>query len=409
MDEKNDILKFRDLTEEEKERMRTKGIDPTHLRHATDTRDGHESFLNMDPMLGEVPSSSEEVITTENTVPVLDEKNPLNPGSEAQLAKLMKQMRDIMGLMESHWKAAKEEFKLTDTHMKSLYQFNEEHRDPPPEGNDPDESTKGYDQFNGLNKISEEKVLEIFGKGHPIIAHYLNSKPDPEIGGSLSVQYDEPVLNMHQVTIDRIKSVVMDFFNWLSARKEYSQIYDGYMRLIEAQEDDNLEALRLAAEKEEDPEKRIKMQESVELYYNRKYLDFLAEPLDEIVLDRLIKAFSDSAKIEYWISRARTRLKQLGISDKVILEISQFEKRFLPEEYHSQSNILLLYFLSVIAYTDAYDKKGDDRVKVVCMVYGLDKFIRNVWDNEIRERIMNNVIAFQEQFMGKLPKAEVKE
>lgn len=312
--------------------------------------------------------------------PMLDEESsdPLNAVSEKQLRGLMGQVREMMGMLESQWNSSRQEFQLSDTNMKMLYAYNTENAEPMPADLSQEESVK-WDNFNGLNNISEEKALEIFGVDHPIIG----------------VQ--------HTQTVDRIKSVVLDFFSWMTSVQEYRQIHDAYMELIELGEAKEIDKLKHYCNVEQDPAKKEQMQAAIDLYYNRKYLGFLAEPLQEGPLSILIKAFSDPKKIQYWLDRSRSKLNQLKISSKFILEISQFEKRFLPEEFHSHSNILLIYFMNLLVFSDVYDKRDPARNKVACMVFGLDKFIRGVWAPEVKEQILANLITFQQQFVGKLP------
>jgi len=310
-------------------------------------------------------------------VPQLDENNPLNEVSAQQLGMLMKQVGEMMQMFEAQWNSTKAEFKLGDAHMRQLYAYNQEHAEAMPSGLTQEESIK-FDTFNGLNGIPEEKVLEIFGEGHPIIGIE------------------------HTITIDRLKSVTQDFFSWMSAIREYQQIHDGYMELIEVEEEKEIQKLKDLTAIEQDPERKAKMEASLKLYYNRKFMDFIAEPLDEKKISILVKAFSDETKIQYWIDRARVKLGQLKINAKFILEISQLEKRFLPEEFHGHNNIFLLYFLNLVVYCDVYNKSDADRNKVACIIFGMDKFIRNVWAPEIREKILANMIEFQKQFVGKL-------
>ena len=89
-------------------------------------------------------------------------------------------------------------------------------------------------------------------------------------------------------------------------------------------------------------------------YYNKKYIDFIADPLSEIEIERLVKNYNDGKKIQYYTNRAIDKLKSIHVSTKFILEISQFEKRFLPEEYHGNSNILLLWFMQKIIFSDPH-------------------------------------------------------
>jgi len=319
-----------------------------------------------------------EVSEVEPSKAIEDEENPINEVSIKQITQLLKQVEEMVRIMEANWNTSKRELKLTDTHMKQLYQYNEENRTEMPDDLSEEEQEK-WDRFNGLNNITEEKVIEIFGENHPII----------------EVEYT--------VTVDRIKDATEDFFNWLSALQEYRQIHDAYLQLIELEEEKNIEILKTTTEKEEDSEKKAKMQESIDMYYNRKYLGFLAEKMDDKDRDRIIKAFSDQKKIEYWLQRTRDKLKQIKVAEKFILEISQFEKRFLDEKYEKCSNILLLYFMQLIIYSDLYDTKNNGRNKVVAMVVGLDGFIRKTQPKEVREKILNNVIALLDQFIDFIP------
>ena len=319
-----------------------------------------------------------EYSEVENNVAIEDEENPVNESSIKQIGNLLKQVEEMVRIMEAHWNASKRDFKLTDTHMKQLYQYNEEHRTEMPEGLSEEDQEK-WDRFNGLDSIPEEKVLEIFGEGHPIIGIE------------------------HTQSIDRIKDCIQDFFSWMSSMKEYRQIHDAYLQLIEIEEQKNIEILQATADKEEDPEKKAKMLESIKTYYNRKHLEFLAETMDEADRDRIVKAFSDEKKIQYWLERTRDKLKQIKISDKFILEISQFEKRYLEEKYHKCSNILLLYFMQTIVYSDMHDQNSDGRNKAVCMIMALDGVIRKTWSPEITEKILNNVRLLEDQIIDLLP------
>lgn len=310
-----------------------------------------------------------------------DEENPLNEYSMKQIGNLLNQVKEMVQVMEHNWNTSKNEFKLTDTHMKQLYQYNEEHRVEMPD-NLTDEEKENWDRFNGLDNIPEEKVYEIFGEGHPII-------------GVANTQ-----------TIDRIKDCVNDFFNWLTTLKEYKQIHDAYLELIELEEEKNIEKLKIVAENEEDPYKKSKMEESIKLYYDRKYLNFLSEEMSEKDKNKLIEVFNDGKKIEYWLNRTRDKLKQLKVAESFILEISQFEKRYLPEKYHKCSNILLLYFMKTVIYSNIADKNDNDRNKSVCMVFALDGIIRKTWNEENTENVINNIMAMEDQIIDMIPEPE---
>lgn len=316
--------------------------------------------------------------TKEENVAIKDSENPVDEISSQKIGMMMNQAQSMLATMRSIWESDMREYNVKESQMKELHQWNEQHRTPMPEGLTEKEKEE-WDIFNGLDSITEEEVIRIFGEEHPIIGV------------------------THDVTIDRIKTVNGDFFAWLSCMKEYRQIHDAYLMLLEKEEEKNIEQLRLVAENEEDPEKRTKLLSNIDTYYHTKYLDFLADPMDKRDLERLAKAFVDEKKIQYWINRCRDKLKQLKISSNFILEVSQFEKRFLEEKYHKCSNILLLYFMQTIIYCDTYDKKDINRTKSVCMVFALDNCIRNQWEEDKKERIMNNVRAFCDQIIDMLP------
>lgn len=326
----------------------------------------------------ETCSSDEPVEVVDPPKAIEDEQNPLTDQTIKNISTLMKQVAEMCNVMEATWKSTKQEFSLTDAHMKQLHHFNEQHKKSMPEYLS-DEDKEKWDHFNGLDEITEEEVVEIFGEEHPIIGIF------------------------HTQTIDRIKSVVNEFFTWLSTLKEYRQIHDAYLKLVETQEEDNIKRLTEVMEKEEDPEKKAAMKASLDLYYRNKYLDFLADEVPEKDIDRLLKAFTDEKKVSYWIRRSEDKLKQLKISTKIIPELAQFEKRFLDEKYHKASNMLLLHFMQSIIYCDCGDKKDQSRRKVICMVLMLDNIIRNTVDEETRKRVLNNVMKFEDQFLDRVP------
>ena len=330
------------------------------------------------------PIDVEETSEEQPNVAIEDPENPINQVSIKQISQLLKQVEEMVHIMENHWMSSKSEFKITDDHMKKLYQYNETHRTEMPEGLS-EEEQENWDRFNGLDNIPEEVVLDIFGEGHPIIGIE------------------------HTISIDRIKDCVNDFFAWMSAMKEYRQIHDAYLQLIELEEQKNIEALKMIAEKEEDPEKKAKMEESIALYYSRKYLDFVSEEMDDKTKNQLVKTFSDKNKIEYWLKRTRDKLKQINISEKFILEISQFEKRYLSEKYHKASNILLLYFMKLVTYSDMNDPKSEGRNKVLSMVFALDGVIRKTSNEEISSKVLNNIMAMEDQLIDMLPEAPINE
>ena len=360
--------------------MENKDVENLNITNSTNP---NTEFAVIDPETGEATG---EEVKQEDFIPNV---------SEQQLSQLLKNMRDMMGILEAQWNSTRAEFQLTEDHMKELYHYNEQHRDPPPpEALNEDGSLKEmnelevvgedgnvlYNPFNGLLKITESEIDEIFGENHPLVSTLA-----------------------HSVTLDRIQSVIKDFFSWMTSSKEYRQIHDSYMSLIEEKEEHQIQKLIKLRDETEDGYKREELTKVIDFYYNRKHLGFLKDPLDEKELESVISAWSNEQKVGYWLKKSQDKLKQLNISAKFILEISKFEERFLIEPYHHQNNILLTYFVSKCAHINPYDRKDPDQNKIVSMVIGLDRFIRNQWKPEDREIILNNIISFEEQFLGKLP------
>lgn len=330
---------------------------------------------------------SEEQLEVENTVTeeaedknvaIADEENPMNEQSSENIQQLLKNIESVVQLMQSQWEASARELDLKDVHMRQLAVVNDRHKVEPPADLD-EKALAEWDYLNGIDHMTEEEVNEIFEEGHTVRG------------------VD------HSQTVDRIKGACQDFFGWLSTLREYRNVQTAYFKLIELEEEKQIEELKMLAENETDEEKKKGMLESVDMYYNRKYLKFLAEPVDDVMKARIIKALSSTEKVQYMINRTRDKLQAMNISSKFILELSKFEKRFLDEKYHQNSNVLLLYFMYTCMYSDAKKKTDDARVKTVCMVMGLDGIIRNTWDEEKRTEMMNNINAFEDQFIGLCP------
>lgn len=316
--------------------------------------------------------------------PAIDPDNPNSDESKKNMRMIIKQAREMVSILENQWLSSRDEFKLTDSQMKSLYKYNEEHRTEMP-NNLNEEEQQNWDHFNGLNDITEEAVIDIFGEDHPIIGI------------------------THQITQGRIKDVVSDFFSYTLALREYNNVNDAYLAFVEEQEENEMNKLKIIAENEQDPKKKAILQNSLDTYYNRKYLGFLAEPMEENQLNAIASAFTDHKKIEYWLSRTQDKLDQLKISTKFILEISQFEKRFLPEKYHRLNNILLLYFMDLVVFSNMGDKKDHGRNRALCMVFALDKVVRDKLPENQRSMVLNHITQMLDQFIDKIPEKKEEE
>lgn len=329
------------------------------------------------------PTSEEEVGETNEEVSEESTEKEMDPIDEQPIDKksyegMIRQIGEMIKIMEQAWLSTKNEFKLGDSHMKLLYQFNESHRTEMPDNLTPEEQ-ENWDHFNGLDQMTEDDVLEIFKEDHPIIGV------------------------THEQTMDRIKDSVNEFFAYLSALKEYRQVNDAYLMLVEEEEEKNITQLKAAFEAETDPEKKAMMEESLRLYNERKYISFVCDITDDDV-DRLASAFCDEEKITYWLNRGQDKLKQLKVSSKFILEISQFEKRFMDEKYHKYSNMILLYALNLMVYGDCTNKSksNHDRNRIICLIMALDKIVQARATSEFRAAVLENLGIFLDKFEGKI-------
>lgn len=313
----------------------------------------------------------------EDAIEGIDQENPLSEMSIKNIENMLKNVEGMLQTFESLWKASATELDLTMEHMKQLAVLNANHADPMPE-HLTDKQKDEWDYANGIDKLTDEEIDSVFPEGHKVRG------------------VD------HSQTIDRIKGAFEDYLNWMRILVEYRNIQKAYMALIESQEDANIMELKKVAEAEEDPEKKEAMLKSIDLYYNRKYLDFLSEPVDDVIKNSIIKALSDEKQASYLINRCRDKLTKMHISTKFILEVSKFEERFMDEKYHKNSNVLLTYFMNRVVYANI-DKNEDEKVKVISMILTIDRCIQKILPKEINEKVMNNIIALEDQFIDIVP------
>lgn len=333
--------------------------------------------------LNEIPLPSEEdAPAQEEEKGIIDPDDPLNKVSERELRSLMDNVKNAVLAMEEIWKSDQREYDVTASNVKELYKFNEDHVTGLPEGSTIEEAINAdsnFDPFNGIYKLTEEDVISIFGEDHKIIGV------------------------VHSQTLDRIKTVLGDFVAWSSAMREYKEVVAAYQKLIEMEEEKNIQILQAKTNEETDPEKKQKMQEIIDTYYKRKYLGFLVDEVDDDMKKRIAYTWKDSDKISYWLKRSREKLEHLKISTMCILELSQFEKRYLDEKFHRISNILLVYFLGLVTFSKMDNKDDPGRNKAVCMIFAIDGIIRKISSDEVREKVLANIIAFEEQMLEYIP------
>lgn len=362
-------------------------------------------------------------------IPALENVDSL---SFSDLTKLMAELRSMIEFLRQTWEETKSDMGITEEQLEKLIQYNNDVADPLPpveyqkdeDGNvlmertcydncedyDPDKGCQSpdhpddvityrgiqctwyrnsenpdgipvpineeqeYDPLNGIDSIPLETVREIFGD-------------NPQVIGV-----------DRQQMVDRIKFAAESFYGLWQAHSDYRTLEKELSNVMEQQEQESIAALRERANSEEDPEKRARAQAVLDNYYDQKYLSFLPEDIP-ICEKYILKAFYDQARIKYALERTRVNMKTINVSESFILEMSSFEKRFLPEKYHQQNNILLLYFLNLMVYRNVLTDK-DARRKATSFILAIDRYIRKAWTDDERDRVHANIIAFEEFFVG---------
>ena len=299
----------------------------------------------------------------------------------SSLSKMMQEAKNLLKMQEQLWAQMAEEFEIRDDQLKTILEYNDSVRKPLPEAQQDedgfDNTVKEYDPLNGLDDIPDERIIDIFGSDSPIIGL------------------------THSQTVDRLKSAIQVFYDMYTCQVEYHRLEVEFAEEIERQEQESLDLLKKAAENETDPDKQARAQTSLDRFLSNKYLGFMAEILTQQDLGWLIMAYSDRGKIRYSLDKSRRVLQQMGIPEAVILQLSNFEKRLLPEKYHGQSNLLLLKFLGMIVHERPQEDKFS-RHRIISFVLGIDKLVKRTWSDEEYEKVINNLMAFEDQFIGKI-------
>lgn len=322
-----------------------------------------------------------------------DPDHPLTEDSIKNIHRTLEELYTLVQITEDNWLTTAREFKIKDSHMRQLAVYNEQHATKMPEDISEEERSK-WDYLNGLDHITRAEAAAIFGENSPI----------------LGVDDSQ--------TRDRVKEAGSDFMSWLIATREYKNTDDAFMKLNELEEEKAITELAERAKNEKDPEKKEKLERSIHDYFRWKNLEFLADPLSDKDKKLIIKAFTNSDTCEYWITRTREKLDtQLMASGKFILEIANFEKRFLEEKYWKCSNIILLYFAKLVTFHDMVAKEGTSKDQYVtsqeyliqarCMIYGLDSIIRKQCTDEQKEKMLNSIRALEDQFIDIVPEESI--
>ena len=300
---------------------------------------------------------------------LIDEGTNLEDIDLKSIEKLMRNVKDMLSIVEQRWATTRDEFKLSMDSINKAMAYNSHHADRKPE--DWPEDTP-FDAFNGIDKMTEEEAEEIFGKEAPIIGV------------------------THDITKSRIKETLDDFYTWTSCMQEYHNVTNTYNELQETREDAYIKELTEVYEKETDPVKKAEMKKSLDDYHHMKTLGFILEWADDDTIKRVKEMMSDPKKASYLINRGREKLKQLGISQSFLLEMAQYESRFMNHD-KSLDNVLLGTFLNKIVYNSiSNDKKL--RAHAAAFVIGMDRMVRGNIKHELKDSIQNNLITFVAKF-----------
>ena len=304
---------------------------------------------------------------------------------ENQLRTLLRYVQDQQNMVESAWTATVKEFNIVKDHIIKLSKFNEDNKPTLEEWLEkyPDSEEENYPGLSGLDKLSPDDIIEIFGSDSPIISEV-----------------------SHSTTVNRCIEVCSDYLDFVRCSKECRDISNAYMKFLDVKTEANTQALIDHISQETDPEKKKIMQGYLDILIDYKTLGFLKDKLPDIRLNKIIRAFSNENTVEYWLNRSRKKLTDMGLTQMFILEISKFETRFLEEKYHSQDQILLLYFLCTMVYANI-EPKSPDRKKLTAFIFGIDKFIRGQLSDEDRAIMLENILCLEEQFVGKLPTSDI--
>jgi len=294
-----------------------------------------------------------------------------------ELQNFLHMIRNTIHEMESKWRMVSSELKLTQSIIKKIYDYNMEHAVPLPEEATAEAHVK-YDHFNGLDNITYDELKEILGSGHNLLKGNLKDN------------------------IELIKNAMGLFINWITSIREYKNAYKEYEDIIDAEQEKNIAILQHILETEPNNPDRENIQKALNSYYDKLYLNFLSEPLSEEVIDRYINVFNSKEKFSYWEARAADKLKQIGVATLTIVELAQFETKYLEEKYHKLANMLALHVMNLARYARNDDSSENNmKRKILIITSTLHKFIEGNMEDEQKEKVLANVRAFLDQFLDK--------
>lgn len=325
-----------------------------------------ESKTNTEENSEETTESSED----ESKNAIKDEQETIK-----QLRMFLQLAGNTIHEMESKWRMVSSQLKLTNKIVKELYDYNGAHAVPLPEEATAEAHVQ-YDHFNGLDNLTQEELVNIFGEDHNLVKGDIKEN------------------------IKIIKNAMGLFINWLASLKEYKEAHKEYENILDAEQEKNIELLKnLLENTPEDSPDRENIQKALDSYYDKLYLNFLSTPLTIEAVQRLVNVYNNEEKFEYWQTRAAEKLKQIGVIPLTIVELGGFEKNFLEEKYHKYSNMLALYVMNLARYARNDDPSPENmKRKILIITSTIHKMIEGNMPDEQKEKILANIRSFLDQF-----------
>ena len=303
------------------------------------------------------------------------------------MVEMIHTFQPVLEMMRSIWEQTRTEWSLNDGVMKEFLAYNKNHRTmPDPDkisekfvnelnesNSDDEEEEEEWDEFNGLDNITSEEVINIVGIDSPIIG-----------------------VN-HDITKQHVKEACADLSNWVNALHEYKEISHALMTVINIKEKQNMDELKEYIENCEEGEEKEKAIAALANYNYYNNCEFLADRtvINDILLNYIIQASTDQKRLEYWLQRANDKSKRLGVSPTMILEANNFEKRFLDVEYHDKDNMLFIYLINQIKYSDPERKDDKASMRARALLMAIDNIVRKSDTPEHEMIVLDNIRAFE--------------
>lgn len=229
-------------------------------------------------------------------------------------------------------------------------------------------------KFGGIDTITEEQAIEIFGEDSPII-----------------------MPTFIDLTHDRIKSCFETWLQLDELSKEYRKITDEYSILVDEAQKQQIEMLKEAASNENDIGKKAILNKAINDYEDGVSLKWLSNKLTDKEIERIKSTANDEKRLKYIVDKAMKKMDSLNIARQFILQLNGFEKTYLDEKYFDNNGYLAIHIIEVIAFSDVYDKNIKLKITVTALM--IDKLMRKLITDEEREKILTNIKLFEDQLL----------